>query len=173
MTTNKTKIILDADVIIHFSKGGYLNILPKIFSNYKFSVLDITYNEIKGVIKNQLDNQISLLKNISILPFNPNYEMQKEYANLITKLGKGESASMIYCRYNKNVIGSSNLRDIVDYCKQYQIIYLTTLDFLYYAIQKQIMTIEEANSFISDVRNKGSILPNRDMATYSCSISIL
>jgi hypothetical protein len=169
----KTKIILDADVIIHFSKGGYLNILPKIFSNYDFVVLDVTYTEIKGNVRNQLDNQILYLKNILLLPFNPNFEMQKEYANLIIKLGKGESASMIYCKYNKDVIGSSNLKDIVDYCKQYNITYLTTLDFLYYAIRKQIMTVEEANKFIEDVRYKDSKLPDQDMTKYQCHISIL
>jgi hypothetical protein len=29
----KVKIVLDADVIIHFSKGCLLNVLPKIFVN--------------------------------------------------------------------------------------------------------------------------------------------
>ncbi|MGL4805112.1 MAG: hypothetical protein ACRC26_02060 [Bacteroidales bacterium] len=39
----KTKIILDADVIIHFAKGGILSLLPQIFQDYDFVVLDTVY----------------------------------------------------------------------------------------------------------------------------------
>jgi len=53
----RTKIVLDADVIIHFSKGGALSLLPKIFPEYDYIVLSIVYDEIKTVAK-QLDNQI-------------------------------------------------------------------------------------------------------------------
>lgn len=45
MATTMTKIVLDADVIIHFAKGELLSILPDIFPEYKFVVLDIVYNE--------------------------------------------------------------------------------------------------------------------------------
>lgn len=34
MPEKKIKIVLDADVIIHFSKGGKLSLLPKIFPEY-------------------------------------------------------------------------------------------------------------------------------------------
>jgi hypothetical protein len=40
----KKKIILDADVIIHFSKGGALGQLPHIFPN-KMYVPDIVFHE--------------------------------------------------------------------------------------------------------------------------------
>ena len=44
----KTKIILDADVIIHFYKGGCLTLLPKILPAYQYIVLSHVYQEIKG-----------------------------------------------------------------------------------------------------------------------------
>ena len=43
------KIVLDADVIIHFSKGGYLSLLPQIFPDYEYVVLDKVYNELSSV----------------------------------------------------------------------------------------------------------------------------
>ena len=43
------KIVLDADVIIHFSKGGYLSLLPQIFPEYEYVVLDRVYNELRSV----------------------------------------------------------------------------------------------------------------------------
>ena len=63
---SKAKVVLDADVIIHFSKGGCLSILPTILSGYKHIILDKVYEEIKHSIKNQLDNQINLLGNIKV-----------------------------------------------------------------------------------------------------------
>jgi len=155
----KTKIILDADVIIHFSKGEKLSILPQIFPQYDFVVLDVVHRELKGEIKYQINNQIDKLKNISLLPFNPTGEERKEYALLTKTRGKGESACLVYCRYNHDVIGSTNLKDIADYCQIYGIIYLTTFDFLYYAVKKGLISNAEANGFIQQVKEKDSKLP--------------
>lgn len=169
---SKIKIILDADVVIHFAKGGYLNVLPLIFKEYEYAILDIVYNEILKPTRIQLDNQIHLLSNITRLPFKPQGEMLKEYAMLTAILGKGESACMVYCKYNNDVIGSSNLRDIREYCQENKLIYLTTIDFLYYAIKNKVMTIEEATQFILDVNNKDSRLPNIDFRTYISDVVI-
>lgn len=73
------KIVLDADVIIHFSKGGMLSLLPQIFPEYDYIVLDKVYDELLSV-RQQLDNQILLLKNISKVIFAPKGEMLVEYA---------------------------------------------------------------------------------------------
>lgn len=47
----KTKIILDADVIIHFAKGELLSLLPNIFKEYDYVVLSHVYKEIHDPIK--------------------------------------------------------------------------------------------------------------------------
>jgi hypothetical protein len=162
----KTKIIIDADIIIHFSKGGWLHALPNILKEYDYVILDVVYQEVFTPTKIQLDNQIHFLKNISLLPFHPKGEMAKEYALLIRSLGKGESACLVYCKYNHDVIGSSNLKDIKNYCTEHQISYLTTMDFLYYAIKNGVMTLFEANKFVDNVKAKDSKLPNIDLSTY-------
>lgn len=154
------KVVLDADVIIHFAKGGMLSILPTILSEYEHIILDKVYDEIKRDIKNQLDNQISLLKNISVIKFAPVGEQLKEYALLTKRFGKGESACMAYCKFNKDIIGSSNLRDISHYCKIHNIEYYTTTDFLKFGIEKGKITPAEANEFINTVVSKGSKLPD-------------
>lgn len=94
----RTKIILDADVIIHFAKGDMLSLLPEIFDDYDYVVIDVVYNEIKEPLKSQLDNQIRILKNISLLKFAPTGELLREFAILTKTLGRGESACMVYCR---------------------------------------------------------------------------
>jgi len=161
----KVKIILDADVLLHFAKAGRLNKLPDILPEYEHVVLSAVYDEI-GSIQNQLDNQILFLKNISKETFNPTGEMLVEYARLLQTFGKGESACMAYCRYTYNVIGSSNLKDIKEYCKKQQITYLTTIDFLYYGIKRGKMSLEECEQFVKDVVAKGSKVPTVDFEHY-------
>ena len=161
----KVKIILDADVLLHFAKAGRLNMLPEILPEYKHVVLSTVYDEI-GSIQNQLDNQIFFLKNTSKETFNPTGEMMIEYARLLRTFGKGESACMAYCRYTHNVIGSSNLKDIKEYCEKQQITYLTTIDFLYYAMKRGKMSVEECEQFVKDVLAKGSKLPTVDFGKY-------
>ena len=163
---DKVKIVLDADVIIHFSKGELLSLLPAIFPGHTYIVLDKVYHEIKDPIKSQLDKQIYFLKNIQVFPYSPKGAELLEYALLTKSKGKGESASLAFCRFNPNVIGSSNLSDIKSYCEQHHITYLTTLDFLYHAIQKKLISIKEADSFIREVRAKDSTLPDISMFTY-------
>ena len=162
----KVKIVLDADVIIHFYKGGLLTFLPNILSEYEHIVLSHVRNEILYDIRSAMDNQRLLLKNITYVEFARQKEMAKEYALLVKRFGKGESACMAYCKYTNNVVGSSNLRDIKDYCAQNNITYLTTCDFLYYAWRRQKMNIEEINNFINTVKERGSKLPDFDVKTY-------
>ena len=161
----KVKIILDADVLLHFAKAGRLSMLPEILPEYEHVVLSTVYDEVK-FIQNQLDNQILYLHNISKEIFTPTGEMMAEYARLLQTFGKGESACMAYCRYTHNVIGSSNLKDIKEYCEKQQITYLTTLDFLYYGIKRGKMSVEECEQFIKDVVAKGSKLPKVDFEKY-------
>lgn len=76
---------------------------------------------------------IHLMKTISIEEWNPKKEERSEFLNLQKNFGLGESASMAYCRYRNNVLASSNLRDITNYCEKNDISYFTTMDFLYQA----------------------------------------
>lgn len=171
---DKIQIVLDADVIIHFAQGGYLHLLPKVISDCSFVVLSVVRNELRPDTKKLLDNHIYYLKNIRLIDYNPVGDERREFARLISIsglcLGKGESACMAYARYHNHVVGSSNLRDIKDYCSEFGISYLTTLDFLYYAFRAGLMTKEDIEEFVQKVRNSGSILPEMDIDTYYCGV---
>lgn len=53
------KVVLDADVINHFSRGGRLSLLPHILPEYHFIVLDIVKNELPMLILADLDKVIN------------------------------------------------------------------------------------------------------------------
>lgn len=163
----KVKIVLDADVIIHFYKGGRLTYLPEILNEYEHVVLSYVREEILHDIRNAMDHQIAWLRNITLVDFAPQGEMAKEYAMLRRTFGKGESACMAYCKFTNNVVGSSNLKDIKTYCAENNIIYITTCDFLYYAWIRNKMSEEEIQMFMEAVKNQNSKLPDDfDLHTY-------
>lgn len=168
----KTKIVLDADVIIHFVKGGKLDILPQILPEYQFMVLDVVKRELPVLIMSVLQKCIAQDKTIVEEVFGKSAGEMKEFARLISKdglaLGRGESACMVYCLYHHDVVGSSNTKDVTAYCDENGITCLTTCDFLYFAIQRGLMTKTEADAFIAKVRSMGSFPPIVDFEKYIC-----
>ncbi len=167
----KTKIVVDSDVLIHFAKGDSLSLLPSIFPEYQYIILSNVYDEVKS-LQVQLDNQMRFLKNITLETFAPTGDMLLEYARLSDTFGDGESACMAYCKFSHDVVGSSNLKDIRKYCKDNGITYISTVDFLYYAYRRKVMTAKQCNDFIQKVRSNGSILPNLDIEKYVCEVEL-
>ena len=167
----KTKIVVDSDVLIHFAKGDSLSLLPSIFPEYQYIILSNVYDEVKS-LQVQLDNQMWFLKNITLETFAPTGDMLLEYAKLSDTFGDGESACMAYCKFSHDVVGSSNLKDISKYCKDNGITYISTVDFLYYAYRRKVMTAKQCNDFIQKVRSNGSILPNMDIEKYVCEVEL-
>jgi hypothetical protein len=168
----KTKIVLDADVIIHFYKGDRLTMLPEILNEYGHIILSKVYEELNKEEKSCVSMIEQTLKTLTIVEFAPSGDELREFALLNRTRGKGESACMAYCKFHNDVIGSSNLKDIRDYCRDNDIVFLTTFDFLYFAIQRGKMSIPEAKQFIQMVKDKGSILPDYDIETYVCKALI-
>lgn len=125
MGHKKTKIVLDADVIIHFIEAGNFSLLPDIFPEYEYIVLDVVYNEVSknNKTKKFIDNYLHHFPKLKQETFAPKGESIKEYFSLQRVLGKGESACMVYCRDNRDVLGSSNLRDIKDVSVSAMLVY--------------------------------------------------
>ena len=174
MKPRKTKIVLDADVIIHFMEADRFSVLPGIFPEYEYLILDVVYHEIakNSQTENFIDKYLHFFSKLRVETFVPKGGSMKEYFLLQRTLGKGESACMVYCKDNRDVLGSSNLKDIQRYCSENRIIYLTTLDFLYYAYCRGKMTEQECLVFMRAVNNAGSKLPVVDITRYTCNVHI-
>ena len=172
---NTKVILLDADVFIHFMKAERQELLPEIFPNYQLKVLDVVYEELsrRKVTKECVDVLLAT-ENLKILEFpSSNANIVVEYARLQSDgKGLGESACMAVARYRKNIIASSNLRDIRKYCQKYKIIYLTTMDFLAEAFKNGILSEYECDEFIRITKSKGSKLPVKHIIEYDYKLSI-
>ena len=159
-TNTEPRILLDCDVIIHFTKAGKQLLLPKIFPN-RFVILDKVKAELdkrkKGMVA--LDNFIEWSK-IQVIAFPKDVAVMKEYAILKQTMGDGEAACMAVAKHTKDYIASSNLKDIKKYCETNGIIYLTTMDILLEAYHAEILTESECDAFIKEVKAKDSKLIN-------------
>ena len=158
------KIILDADVVIHFLKGGHIGIMSQIFPNTLY-MPDVVFQEtFYGNEKTEVENmfRFGFVKELEI---KTDIRILAEYKKLSQKFGRGESACMAYCRFHDDVIASSNLRDIKTYCEEHEITYLTTLDFLARAFHTGLLTEQECDFFIykADPKNK---IPFRSVVVY-------
>jgi len=171
MKKNEKIILIDSDVISHFITGGLITLLPKIFP-YPIKILDKVYAEIirmpgrKADVENLLD--LKLMEKIPFPEENP--EVKKEYLH-IKKLmfkGDGEAACLAVVRYSKDILASSNLKDIASYCKMHQISYLTTMDFLCQAVKDSLISEKDADDFIKKVIGSGSRLPVKSWKEFTC-----
>lgn len=159
--SDKDLILIDADVVIHLIKAEVTSLLNQLFPD-RVRILDIVLNEllnnrtVKAVIPNLITFKI--LKEIPF-PTTSNSSLFHEYISLKSQInGDGERASLLYCKYHKHIIASSNTSDIIPYCQQYSIIYLTTLDIFSIALKRGIYTATEINGFIQTILRKGSFL---------------
>ncbi len=159
--SDKVLILVDADVIIHLFKADKISLLNELFPN-RIRILDIVLNELLNnrTVKAVVPNLITFKVLIEIpFPTTSNPALLAEYIKLKSEIdGAGERASLLYCKYHKHVIASSNTTDIIPYCKANSIIYLTTLDIFSIALKRGIYTAPEINAFIQAILNKGSFL---------------
>lgn len=154
-------ILIDADVIIHLSKAERLTILKELYDG-RIYVLDYVLEELKSIAPFQLGIILGLgiLREMKFPT--TNVDIFLEYNHLKKAMGKGESACMAVCRYQENILASSNLRDIKPYCQAHHIKYLTTLDVLSVGYLKGKLTLEEVDYCIHLIKSKQSKLPKYD-----------
>lgn len=161
MEKHEKLILVDADVIIHLAKADRLSILKELFEG-RIYVLDYVIEELKLMAPFQLSIILGL-KILQEMKFPTNRaEVLLEYNKLRKTMGKGESACMAVCRYQKDILASSNLKDIKPYCKEHQIEFLTTLDILAIAYLKNKMITSEVDDCIYQIKSKQSKLPKYD-----------
>lgn len=160
------KILLDADVVIHFIKAGYQMKLTAIFPG-RLVMLDKVKQELLKRKSEALgiENFLAWCK-MPVEPMPKDIEILKEYAFLKKSRGEGESACMAVAKFRKEYIASSNIIDIKDYCDKHSIVYYTTMDVLEIAIINSVLTEKECDKFISEVKSKGSKLPCNTMKEY-------
>ncbi len=166
-------IVIDANVISHFIEAGEILYIGKIFP-YPIKILPQVLKELDRFEKRkkEVDNIINL-RIIDPISFpNENHQIQKEYLYIKNKMfkGDGESACLAYARFSNNIIASSNLKDIDNYCKMHNVVYLATFDFLCQALRIGLFDVQRCDAFIKAnlSKNPPAIFPATSMSQYTC-----
>lgn len=157
--SSKVHILIDADVIIHLFHSEKISLLSALYKG-RIKMLDIVLDELRSnrTINASL-HTIFLFSGIEelVFPTTSNAAMFQEYIRLKNEIkGKGERATLLYCKYNQHIIASSNTKDIVPFCQKNTMEYLTTLDIFCVAENRGIITKKEANDYIKLIFDKGS-----------------
>lgn len=171
MAKTSKVILIDADVVSHFLSAGEIFSIGQIFP-YPIKVLNKVYAELERFPKKkrEVDNLLNL-NILTLMPFPEDNEViKKEYFYLKKTLfkGDGESACLAVARHTKNILASSNLKDIRHYCNMHGVEYITTMDFLCYALLTGKWDESRCDTFITRVLNIGSKLPVKSMSEYTC-----
>lgn len=175
----KTKIVLDADVVIDFMDAKRLADLPRILPGYDFVILDIVLDKELGKWRSTKEYVLRTIEwikigpSLSIIPWQPDRRMLEIYAELRRTKDMGESACMAYCQTHNDVLASCNLKDTQHYCESKGITYVTFLDLVWYAWRNGVMTEEECNCCIQDAISAGNKVPNVTIIQYIPTISNL
>jgi len=158
-------ILLDCDVISHFITNKCLNDLPVILAPHNCAILDYVYNEATRQLSHKIfvDNLIASGAAIK-MPFpNTNLAIKQEFALLKNRnylIGDGERACMAVAKHSKDIVASSNFRDVAPYCNANNILYLGTLDILSIAVNKGIYDEAKCDLFIQEaIKNNKARFP--------------
>lgn len=167
-------ILADADLISHFITAGEAENIHLIFPNNAIYMLDKVHAELQNWKSANVGFIISDLlqkKRIKLMDFpEDDEEIKREYFWIkgMQFKGDGESACLAVARYNKNILASSNLRDIKSYCVMHKIDYLTTMDFLCVALTTGVFDKARCDTFLNKVLIAGGKLPVKGMKEYTC-----
>lgn len=174
ITLNKP-VFYDTDCLECFLFVDAGNILEELFS--KIIIPEQVYSEIMAentpaIVKTNfknLKNRFVEIKEISFL--------SQEYTtyNLIKKglwsktgkiCGSGESAAITLAHLNNGLVASNNLSDVEEYIESLDIELITSSMILSKAVERDIISKENANDLWKGMINKGIKLPKESFSDY-------
>lgn len=74
-------------------------------------------------------------------------------------LGSGESAAMVHARFDHGIVASNNHRDVSAYCDRYEIPIIDTSAIMIAAVDRRVLSLDEACSLWSRMLREGRWLP--------------
>ena len=150
--------VIDADVIIAFSKVDKIDLLFKLYTG-NFLLFQTVKNEIKNDYKKIQKYKI---KEVELNPLKyPDETVEFSKIKRNYQIGNGESVLMAYCKFRTErvILLSNNYKDIVRYCEQNNIKYYTLIDILIQLHKQKIINKEEAGGIYDFWIQKGIKLP--------------
>lgn len=158
-----TDLFIDTDCISAFLWVNRQALLPQIFPG-EIIMPEPVYQELSRpqvrFLKERVDKMISKGQ-LKVEKMDGHSEVYEMYSDMITGadpnfkvIGKGEASALALAKHRNGIIGSNNLRDIMQYIDAYNIDHLTTGDLLVMALDEGLIDENEGNILWQDMIRK-------------------
>lgn len=155
------QLVIDTDFISDFACINKFDIVTDLYSP-NIILIDVVEEEIKDVESYYI--QISKCINKDKIE---RYEMfyclksshEYLYLNQNQGIGKGEAATMAYCKAFSCILASNNFSDILTYCEKHKVEIKTTTDIMIEANKNQLFNSSKGNVLWKKMIKKGRYLP--------------
>lgn len=149
------KLFFDTDCISAFLWVDEQAILPKLYPG-RIVIPEPVYDELSNPRIPHLKQRIDEMKSkgqvriVSVQHGVPEYDSYMRMTNSPGKgktiIGKGEASVLVLAKENDGIVASNNLRDIMQYIKEFGLEYVTTGDIMVEAYEKSLITEAQGNS---------------------------
>lgn len=171
-------LFFDTDCISAFLWVDEENILAKMYPG-RIVIPKQVYDELshpglnhlKG-LKSQVDTLIQS-GNAAIETIDTGTEVYALYRKLTAApgpghkiIGRGEAAAISLTKENNGILASNNLRDIMDYVEEFQLMHLTTGDIMKQALEKGYITEAQGNAIWQNMLKRKRSLGYRTFSDY-------
>jgi len=156
-------LFFDTDCISAFLWVHHESLLPKLYPE-KVVIPRPVYVELSnpGIshLKARIDSMLAkgqlVIEDIVVgtVEFDIYYELTENPALGHKIIGNGEAASIALAKEKGGIVASNNLRDIVDYIKEFHLNHKTTGDILVEALQQGFITETEGNTIWTAMLHK-------------------
>ena len=170
---SEQKLFFDTDCLSAFLWVDEQAILPQLYPG-RIVIPEPVYQELSRPQVSHLKRRIDILvknKQVRIIPIEYSQHSYLMYLQMISSpekgkkiIGKGEASALALAFENDGIVASNNLKDIIQYIDDYNLLYMTTGDILIEAYAKGIITEDEGNKIWSDMLNR-----RRKLGAYSFS----
>jgi len=154
----EVELVIDTDFVSNF---GWVDRIDIIIDQYTPNIIltDVVENELKNPKITHIYDRLKIfidngdIKQYSIIASS---EIGREFISLCWEsgLGEGESACLAYCKIKGGILGSNNLSDIFDYCRDNGLKVVTTADVLKKSFEKGYITLEEGEEILAKMLKK-------------------
>ena len=156
-------IFIDTDCISAFLWVKNESLLVKLYPQ-RIIIPKPVYNEIDKPNLAWMKNRIDLLikqNKLQVVDFDlcsDEFELYNKMTLYPEKghkiIGKGEASALALAKVNNGIIASNNLKDIIDYIKEYGLTHITTGDILVEAYNNNLITLDQGNSIWENMLKK-------------------
>lgn len=147
-------LFFDTDCISAFLWVREESLLDKLYSG-KIIIPHAVYSELSNPHTQQLKQRVDQMiasGSAALAQISVDSEEYRTYSKLALDIssgnkliGKGEAACIAMAKEQGGVLASNNLRDIMTYVTEYDLIHITTGDILHKALEKELITQVEGD----------------------------